>query len=54
MDGLSVEIVASQNYPVKFQSFVRVNKETEIQVCTKPCTKFRLISGLTAMRYSYS
>jgi hypothetical protein len=32
MDGFSVEIVASQIFPVKFQSFVRVNKETEIGV----------------------
>jgi hypothetical protein len=50
MDGLSVEIVASQIVPVKFQKSVTVNKETEIQHCTKPCTEFRLISRLTAMR----
>jgi len=28
MDGLSVEIVDSQIFPGKFQSSVRVNKET--------------------------
>jgi hypothetical protein len=54
MDGLSVEILTSHVFPVKFQSFLRVNKENGKQRYTKRCTKFRLTSGLTAMSYSYS